>query len=109
MIATSLSVSVRYSRPLADGSHKTVELSCEASLEAEESWKEAQAAMYTDLGKQIKAMFASSGTNGKTAPATKPEHWCPTHETDYQRFSKDNKVWYSHKTPDGWCKESGKK
>jgi hypothetical protein len=33
--------------------------------------------------------------------------WCPIHQVEMKKWSKDGKVWYSHKTEDGaWC--SGK-
>jgi hypothetical protein len=115
MRATSVSVNIRYSRPMADGSYKTVELGCEATLSSSgEDWQEAQATLYKQLGEQMRYVFNGS-SNGKPVqkqpkaetPAPKPIHWCEAHQTEYKRFEKDNKVWYSHKAPDGkWCKES---
>jgi hypothetical protein len=31
---------------------------------------------------------------------------CPIHEVEMKKWSKNGKVWYSHKTEEGWC--SGK-
>ena len=36
------------------------------------------------------------------------EHWCLEHQTEFKRYERQGKIWYSHKAPDGkWCKESG--
>lgn len=33
-------------------------------------------------------------------------HYCEEHQTEFKRFEKDGRVWYSHKAPDGkWCRE----
>ena len=32
--------------------------------------------------------------------------WCPIHEQEMKKWNKNGKVWYSHKTEEGWC--SGK-
>jgi hypothetical protein len=32
--------------------------------------------------------------------------WCPIHEIGMKKWNKNGKVWYSHKTVEGWC--SGK-
>jgi hypothetical protein len=42
------------------------------------------------------------------SPATKPtdtapESLCPLHQVQMRQFSKNGKVWLSHKTIDGWC------
>jgi hypothetical protein len=29
--------------------------------------------------------------------------WCPIHEVEMKKWSKNGKVWYSHKTEEGWC------
>ena len=42
----------------------------------------------------------SSNGNGKD------NHYCNEHGTEFKRFEKEGRVWYSHKAPDGkWCKE----
>ena len=46
--------------------HKTVELSAEAQVDTAESWQEAQAALYDQLGQQLKALRSANG-NGQTA------------------------------------------
>jgi len=32
-----------------------------------------------------------------------PESFCPIHQCEMKRWEKNGKVWYSHKTEDGWC------
>ena len=40
------------------------------------------------------------------------EHYCEEHQVAFEKKSKGDKVWYAHKTEDGWCnepKEEGEK
>jgi hypothetical protein len=122
MQVTSISVNVRYSKQTADGSYKTVELGCEGNpTNSDEHWHEVQAELYRQRGEQMRYVFSGNGSgkaqNGpeKAVPATTPtplppppppEHWCTTHKTEYERFEKNSRVWYSHKAGDGWCKET---
>ncbi|MCH7800985.1 MAG: hypothetical protein IIC24_05500 [Chloroflexi bacterium] len=57
--AATVSASVRYSRKLGDGSHKTVELSAEVALMANENWQEIQSKLYGDLCLQLKTLWAT--------------------------------------------------
>ncbi len=44
---------------------------------------------------------AGDAENGKTE---KPKvELCPVHNVPWKKNEKDGKVWYSHKTDDGWC------
>jgi hypothetical protein len=109
MRATSISVKVRYSKPLADGSHKTVELFCEASLNnGEEAWQEAQTTLYRQLGEQMKYVW-SGNSNGKQTQAETPappkEHFCEEHNQEFKRHERDGRIWYSHRQGDGWHNE----
>jgi len=53
MKVSVVKVNVRYSKQMADGSHKTVELGVEGSLTcSDEDWHEAQADLYHQLGDQ---------------------------------------------------------
>jgi len=36
------------------------------------------------------------------SPQTPP--WCPIHKVKMKRGEKNGRVWYSHKTKDGWCR-----
>ncbi len=31
------------------------------------------------------------------------ENLCPIHQCEMRRWEKDGRVWFSHKTEDGWC------
>ena len=42
----------------------------------------------------------------KPRPAQPDAHYCPIHKTAFRQFTKGDRTWYSHKTPDGsWCNE----
>ena len=123
MQVTKVSASVRYSRALAQGEHKTVELSAEASVEEGEQWTLCQQGLFAQLSAQLREVWGW-GQNGhpqngherpkeevqslppaEEKPAPQP-HWCPEHQTEFRKFEKAGKAWYSHKVPDGsWCKE----
>ena len=104
MKVTTVSANVRYSRPLGDGSYKTVELGAEASLSGQESWDKAQAELYEQLGSQLKALWnCKNGGNG--SETTTQEHFCLNHNTAFQRYEKGGRVWYAHKAGSEWCNE----
>jgi hypothetical protein len=48
MKVTQVAVSIRYSKSLEPGEHKTVELSAEASLEPDDDWALAQQSLYAN-------------------------------------------------------------
>ena len=60
MKVTTISASVRYSKRNGDGSHKTMELGAEATLNANEDWHQAQGELYHDLVRQLKALWSTS-------------------------------------------------
>jgi hypothetical protein len=101
---------------MGDGSFKTVEIEAEATLNPEEDYHEAQVALYHELGDTMNYVFSGNGAgkshNGPPkavqplTAAPRREHWCSTHQTEYKMFTKEGRTWYSHKTRDGWCKES---
>jgi hypothetical protein len=113
MKVTTIAASVRFSKAIGGGQHKTIELSAEAAIDGKEAWAEAQASLYHDLGQQLKALWPTSGqaisgaqarNNGSHADT--PAHYCHEHKTEYKRYGKSGKVWYSHKSSDGkWCRE----
>jgi len=39
-----------------------------------------------------------------TDPQSRPAGWCPKHGIQMQQNMKDGRCWWSHWTPDGWCK-----
>ena len=115
MKVKTIAATVRYSKPLPDGSWKAVELSAEATLEPQEAWKEAQASLYTDLGQQLRTLWtakvngngqASNGSaKAENTTTEQNEHYCQEHQTEYKRYEKEGRVWYSHKVGSNWCKE----
>ena len=110
MNITTVSASVRYSKALGQGQHKTVELSAAADLEPQEDWHDAQSDLYQELGQQLKTLWSSESTvqsvNGDvTSEEIVDEHYCNQHKTNFLRHEKDDEVWYSHKFDDTWCRE----
>jgi hypothetical protein len=128
MRINTVSVSVRYSKQMADGSFKTVELGCEGTLTSgDEDWYEVQAHLYHQLGDQMKQVFSGNGSgkaqNGPekpvetvpppplpslpSPPAPLRNHYCQEHETVFEKYAKDGRTWYSHKASDGkWHREA---
>ena len=108
---TTVSASVRYSKALDDGSHKTVELSAEAALTAQEQWQEAQASLYHELGQQLRGLWSTKANgqpiNGEaTANGNgNGDHYCQEHSVTFKRHEKDGSAWYSHKAGNEWCNE----
>jgi len=115
MKITTVSATVRYSKPLPDGSWKSVELSAEATLEPQETWTEAQARLYTDLGQQLRTLWTekANGNGQANNDAVKAEdtsngqseHYCQEHQTEFRRYEKEGRVWYAHKAGQKWCRE----
>jgi hypothetical protein len=122
MKVTTISASVRFSKALGDGQHKTVELGAEAVIASlTESWQEAQAQLYAELSQQLKALWGNGNghhppadgsevgerVQSNATPPGDPEHWCEEHRAVYHRHEgKNGSAWYSHKAPDGsWCRE----
>ena len=106
MKVTTVSASVRYSKPLGDGSHKTVELSAEATPSLNENWTDAQASLYQQLGQQIKALWNGNQASNDGVQISTPDHYCNEHGTEFNRFEKDGRSWYAHRTAEGkWCRE----
>ena len=106
MKVTTISASVRYSRAINTGEYKTIELCAEAALDPSESWTEAQASLYAELGQQLKTLWpakANASTNGNA----QAEHHCAEHDKPFKRHERDGETWYSHKQGQGWCNEKG--
>jgi hypothetical protein len=119
MRPTSISVNVRYSKPLPDGSHKTVDLGCEATLTSSgEDWQTAQQELYRQLGEQMRQVFSTNGT-GKPAqeqpgntPASPNPNWCPEHDQEWKLRNGPHGSFRSHQIkgtkPAQWCNQPGK-
>src|SRR5919106_3215845 len=92
---TTISANLRFSKDIGHGAWKVIEIGAEASVDPREDWQSAQTALYQQLSQQMNALWNNG--NGKSgqepdtskASASKPEHWCEEHQTEYQRFSKD--------------------
>ena len=111
MNITTVSASVRFSKDVGNKQFKTVELSAEGTVNSSENWQAAQAQLYTDLGQQLKSLWAaaSTGNTNNGHQAAKPEHYCHQHGAEFKRYEKEDRVWYSHKSGDAWCKEKKQK
>ena len=104
MKVTTISATVRYSKPLPDGAWKAVELSAEATLDPQETWTEAQASLYTDLGQQLRTLWTAK--NGQATNSNEQSgHYCQEHQTEFKRYEKDGRTWYAHKQGQKWCGE----
>jgi hypothetical protein len=119
MNVNNISVHIRYSKPLADGSYKTVELGAEGTLNPDEDYHDAQVALYHELGSTMKYVFSGNGAGKpqndrekpvETAPS-QPEpqeldHFCRKHQTPFKKYTKDGRSWWSHRVGSAWCRES---
>jgi hypothetical protein len=124
MRATSISVNVRYSKPMPDGSHKTVELGCEATLSSSgEDWQTEQQTLYKQLGEQMRYVFKGNGkaeaqeghqkpvqaseSQGGTDSQHPDAHYCEIHGVQFKaRVNKQTgEPFYSHRQGGGWCNE----
>jgi hypothetical protein len=123
MKVDKVTATIKYSQDTGKGAWKAVEIGAEATVDQREQWDTALASLYTDLGQQLKSLWANgnshkaqdapttpanapSETEPKLPPAQAPEHYCQVHQTAFKRYERDGRVWYSHKGPDGkWCKE----
>ena len=114
----TVSANIRYSKQLPGGAWKGLELSVEAALEGQDTWTEAQATLYDELGQQLKVLWDKNGRSPE--PTERPleaphshandngvsQHYCDEHGAEFRRYGKSGRVWYSHKGPgDKWCKE----
>ena len=126
MKVTEIGATVRFSKPQPDGSHKTIEVTARGSTDEKESWRTALAWLYSELGSELKHIWAngngktkqcaSGGPESNVAPSQTveppngqlepPAHYCQEHQTEFKRNSRGNNVWYSHRLPCGkWCQE----
>jgi len=116
MDVTSITVHIRYSKSLADGSYKTVELGAERTLNPDEDYHEAQVALYHELGETMKYVFSGNGAGKSQNSPEKPappqpetqqsKHYCRQHRIPFKKYSKEGREWWSHKLGSGWCRES---
>ncbi|MDP6452699.1 MAG: hypothetical protein QF898_05260 [SAR202 cluster bacterium] len=128
MKVVNVSASIRYSKPVGDGSFKTIEIAAEGTLTPNENWQDAQSDLYDQLAGQLRQIWTKKGqkTTSKHATSTlgigtgekslsNPEtpetskkitHSCAEHGVAFRRYEKNGHEWYSHKVDDGtWCRE----
>jgi hypothetical protein len=127
MKVDSISASIKFSKDTSQG-WKTIEVSAEGSVSEDEDWLLSRQALYTQLAAQLKQLWQQNGVGQEHAPdgPTKPvagssdwemvenlptpnkprEHWCSEHNTEFRKYEKDGRYWYSPSIKDGgWCKE----
>jgi hypothetical protein len=108
MRVTTINATIRYSQDTGKGSWKSLELGAEADLGPNEDWHTGQQELYRQLGARMRVLWANGTgkTDHQETPPSKREHWCETHQTEFKKFTKDGRVWYSHQAHDGkWCKK----
>jgi hypothetical protein len=110
-----VTATIRFSQNTGRGAWKSLELGAEAQVAPNENWHTTQQELYHQLAERMRGLWANG--NGKTdhqqlptpesPPAARP-HWCQQHQTEYNRFEKGGKTWFSHRTKEGsWCREPG--
>ena len=50
----------------------------------------------------------AASQKAQTKASAPAEHFCAEHKVAFQKHTKDDKTWYSHKQGDGWCNEDKK-
>ena len=60
-----VTATIKYSQDTGKGAWKAVEVGAEAAVDTRETWQAAQARLYSELGQQLKALWANG--NGKHA------------------------------------------
>jgi hypothetical protein len=134
MKVTTVSVSIRYSKSLAPGEHKTLELSAEGGVSEDDDWFTCQQGLYSQLTTQLRRLWAQNGVIQEPAPdgprmavagssdwediesqslpspsVSSPKvHYCQEHQTPFKKCEKGGSAWYSHKMAGGWCREPGR-
>ena len=127
MKVEKVTATIRYSKDIG-GAWKSIELGAEGSVEPRETWQQAQAYLYQQLGIQMKALWAQNGNaHGETlqgridAPPSEiqsspdvsqpvREHWCSEHNQEFKARTGQYGEFWSHqiKGTRQWCNESKK-
>jgi hypothetical protein len=117
---------IRYSQDTGKGAWKAVEIGAEAEIAPGSAWQGEVATLYADLSSKLRQLW-QAGERQIPKPGTVPRngaapgqippipsngerergaHWCMEHQTEFRRFGKDGRVWYSHRTAEGkWCQQ----
>jgi hypothetical protein len=131
MEVTKVNANIRFSKDIGNGAWKVVELGCEATVGPDEDWTLCQSGLYAVLAGQLRSLWSQNTLSPEHAskgpekaaegtweavehysppaesarPPARSAHWCSEHGTEFRKFEKDGRTWYSHKAGDGWCKE----
>ena len=74
MKVEKVTANIRYSQDTGKGAWKVIELGAEGSVDAEEQWQAAQALLYAELGKQLKALWVNGTSTTTQAPGGTENH-----------------------------------
>ena len=121
MKVTTVTAQVKYSQDTGHDAWKSIELGAEASVDGKESWTEAQASLYQQLGQQLKVLWANGNghkpqdgaeSHGEDPqPTEQPSqpngsnHHCQQHGVPFKQYHRGDKSWYAHKSGAKWCRE----
>ena len=121
-----ISAQVKYSHDTGHGAWKSVEIGAEATVDERERWAAALSQLYTELGSELKRLWAANGNAHKTPeshqngsestveplqPAEQPDtqangsHHCQQHGVPFREYSRGNSRWWAHKDGAKWCRE----
>jgi hypothetical protein len=53
---------------------------------------------------QVRGLLDAPAPSPAVQPASPGQEWCSTHQCAMHRNEKQGRVWYSHRTADGFCK-----
>ena len=126
MRVTTVTAQVKYSQDTGHGAWKSIEIGAEASVDGKETWTEAQARLYQQLGQQLRVLWANGNGNkapeslqdgaestvAAPQPAEQPNqpngsnHHCQQHGLPFREYSRGNSRWWAHKDGAKWCRES---
>ena len=117
-----ITAQIRFNQDSGKGAWKSVEIGAEATVDERERWATALSQLYTELGRELKALWANG--NGKPPespqdgaestvaapqPAIQPNgsnHHCQQHGVPFREYSRGNSRWWAHKDGAKWCRES---
>ena len=104
-----VTATIKYSQDTGKGAWKAIELGAEATVDAKDTWQQAQHQLYGELSQQLKALWCNGkGSESAVQPIAvtePPEHFCQEHSVPFKQYSRGKSTWYAHKTGDTWCKE----
>ena len=124
MKVTTVSANIRYSQDTGHGAWKSIEIGAEASVDERERWGAALSQLYSELGSELKRLWAANGhkapettgngTEGHVEPPQPVEqpiqpndsiHHCNQHGVPFREYTRGNNRWWAHKDGANWCRE----